>query len=189
MPLASLRRDVRAVFKTYLGLAIVNATAAPQKNRLWIWYFFILGVLTTAFLTILISFNLRQQLRPEQLRAAQDLWRGKGPRDYDFKYKQVATETESFEVRVRKGQATAVVRNGEPLEERLRRYHSMPALFAIMEANLERDQKPGSPRTYCIASFDAADGHLEHYIRSVMGSHERVEITIQEFAPVDSAAK
>ena len=42
-----------------------------------------------------------------------------------------------------------------PLEERLRNYYSMPALFDQVEEFLEKDSKPGADRTYARARFAA----------------------------------
>ena len=86
-----------------------------SESRTWVWYFLILGVLSAAAATILIVFNLRQQLKPEQLAAAKALWKAKGPRDYDMTYRQlVGDEPETFVVRVRGGQVESVERNGQP---------------------------------------------------------------------------
>ncbi len=61
---------------------------APRRNRGWIWYFVILGVLTVAAVGVLVTFNVQQQLKPEQVEAARRLWEAKGPPDYDMTYTQ-----------------------------------------------------------------------------------------------------
>ena len=77
-------------------------SAPPKKSRTWVWYFIVLAVLTATSVTILVTFNLRQQLKPEQLAAAKALWKEKGPRDYTMTYRQmVGGEPETFVVVVR----------------------------------------------------------------------------------------
>jgi Family of unknown function (DUF6174) len=155
-----------------------------KKNRIWVWYFVLLAVLTVTSVTVLVTFNLRQQLKPEQLAAAKALWKEKGPRDFDMKYRQTAgDEPETYVVHVRDRQVESVERNGQPLEERQRKYHSMLALFGYIERFLEIDAEPNRPRTYTVAVFDPNDGHLLHYVRRVMGTSERAEITVTELTP------
>lgn len=152
---------------------------APRRNSGWVWYLVVLFVLTVAAITTLVTFNLRQQLRPEQLAAAKALWKEKGPRDYDLEYTKQVQQTELFRSRVRDGKVVAATRNGQPLEERLYRYSSVPGLFSDIERFLEIDAEPGRPRTFTVASFNGQDGHPLRYVRRVMGSTERVEITVK----------
>lgn len=162
----------------------MSTPASPNRN--WIWYFVILVVLTTASITTLIVFNLGQQLKPAQLAAAADLWKQRGPRDYDMAYTKKVGEIETYVVEVRKGIVVSAERNGKPVEERQLRYHSMNALFSDIERFQELDAEPGRPKTFTIATFDADDGHIKHYIRRVMGSTERQEITVEAFARMGS---
>jgi hypothetical protein len=60
-------------------------------------------------------------------------------------------------------------------------HHSMEGLFNTIEADLNRDAQPGSPRTFCRGYFDAEDGHLHLFVRRVAGTPERVEIKVDEF--------
>ena len=157
-------------------------TAAPP-NRKWIWYYATLVVLTAASITIMIVYNLKQQLTPPQFAAAQALWKEKGPRDYDMTYTKKVGAPETYAVRVRAGVVVSAERNGQPVEERQLHYHSMNALFSDVERFLELDAEPGRPRTFCVARFDPDDGHLRHYVRRVMGSTERAEITVERLTP------
>src|SRR5437870_10707552 len=103
-----------------------------ERSANWIWYFVILAVLTVVATTILIVYNLRQQLRPEQLAAARALWEAKGPRDYELRYttkKGTEEEPDRYVVRVRGGQTVSVLVNGRPLEARQYVYYGMMALF------------------------------------------------------------
>jgi Family of unknown function (DUF6174) len=156
------------------------ATVPRRDSRRWIWFFAVLVVLTIAGITIQVVYNARQQLKQEELDRALALWKEKGPRDYDLKYTtRKDGDAETFEVRVRGGQVVAVTLNGRPLEPWQYHYHSMPALFDYVAAFLKQDTEPGRRRTFATAQFDAADGHLIHYVRSVMGTRERVEINTQ----------
>ncbi len=166
----------------------------PRPNRGWIWYFAILAALSVAAIIVLVRFNLSQQLTPEQLAAARALWQERGPRNYDLEYNQQGSTPETRKVWVRDGQVVRAVRDGEPLEERLYRYSDIPALFRFLADYLREDAAPGRPRVFCKAAFDPQDGHLLHYVRRVMGTSERVEITVELHAvppgaPVPGAKK
>jgi hypothetical protein len=163
-------------------LASTNGPPARPKNRAWVWYFVILIVLTIAATTTLFVFNIKQQLTPEQLAAATALWKAKGPASYDMEYtKQLGTEEEKYFVEVRKGEVVSVKMNDQPIEERLYRYHSMLALFSFIEQFQKIDREPGRPRAFVRADFDATDGHIQRYVRSVSGTRERVQIVVTKF--------
>jgi hypothetical protein len=152
-----------------------------RVNRGWIWFFAILSILAVIFIGIQIWYNQRQQLTPEQLRDARARWAEKGPHDYDLQYTiKKIDATETFDVKVRGGKVTSVVMNGQlQLEPWQYRYHSIPALFGFIDDFLQIDSQPGSPRTFAVASFDPEDGHLIHYVRSVMSKRERQEMTVK----------
>src|SRR5262249_3157620 len=158
---------------------------SPGTHR-WPWYFATLAVLTVLAVTVLAVFNLRLQLKPEQLAAARKLWEQKGPPNYQLKYnvkKGDETEGDTFVVQVRDGRGTSVQLNGRPRDKDHYFYHGMEALFDDIERFLKMDAEKGKPRTYMRGLFDPADGHLLHYVRRVMGSRERVEITVQSLEP------
>jgi hypothetical protein len=166
----------------------VGGVPAPQRKRsnAWIWYFALLAVLTVLASGILVAYNLRQQLTVEQLEAARKRWEEKGPASYLLAFtKRLGDKTESEQllVRVRNGKVESATLNGQALEDRLKGYYTMPALFDQIEESLEKDAKPGARRAYVRAQFDPADGHLLEYVRRVMGSRpiERVEIHVERF--------
>jgi hypothetical protein len=160
----------------------------PRRNRGWIWYFVVLGLLTAVAVGVLLTFNLQQQLKPEQVEAARRLWDAKGPANYDMTYTQKGSAPGTFRVEVRNRKPTSVIRDGQLLEERLYRYSDMPALFGFIEDSLRNDAEPGKARTFTVATFDPNDGHLIHYIRRVMGGKERIEITVEFHALSQSTA-
>ena len=92
-------------------------------------------------------------------------------------------------VQVRGGTVISVLMNGRALDKDQYVYRSMDALFDDIERFLKMDAEKGKPRTYMRALFDPADGHLLHYIRRVMGSRERVEITVQSLEPPPTGRK
>ena len=53
-----------------------------RSSSRWVWFFILLAVLAPAGSGTLIWFNLRQQLRADQLAEARRRWQEKGPRDY-----------------------------------------------------------------------------------------------------------
>jgi hypothetical protein len=162
---------------------MTTSSSIRPTNRNWLWYFAALVVLSAISITTLIVFNLSQQLTPGQLAAAIQRWKEKGPRDYDMTFTKTVGEPETFVVEVRAGQVVSAERNGQPLEDRLLHYYSMNELFSYIKSFQEVDAKPGQPKTFTVATFDPNDGHLLRYIRRVMGTKQRAEITVTDFTP------
>jgi hypothetical protein len=152
----------------------------PRHGRTWVWFFVVLAVLTVVAVGIEVWYSFHNQLTAEQLSAAERLWKEKGPRDYEMDYTLKKVDgTEEYAVQVRNNRVVAVTRNGQPVEERLFHYSDMRALFGFIDEFLKQDAQPQSPRTFATATFDSEDGHLIHYIRSVMSKRERVEINVR----------
>ena len=166
------------------------ATARKEKRgKQWIWFYALLAFLTLTAIAVQVWYNLNSQFTAEQMAMARARWNSKVPLDYDMEYTIRQLEsTDTYDVKVRRGKAVSVARNGQPLEERLFRYSEMPALFSFVEGFLEQDAEPGKPRTFAIAAFDPLDGHLLHYVRSVMSKRERQEITVTRFDRVTPAS-
>ncbi len=158
-----------------------------RKNRSWIWFFVVVGLLAAIAVTVLIVYNLGQQLRPEQLEAAMQLWAEKGPKSYNLSYsiKRNHDPPETYHAEIRKSRVSSASRNGTPLEPRLWPYQDMRALFWDVQRFLEEDAKPGKPRAFARAVFSAQDGGLQYYVRSVSGTRERIEIKVTSLTPVD----
>jgi len=114
-------------------------------------------------------FNLRQQVTLPDVYAAEEHWGSKGPSNYDMEYVfKTIDNTDKYRVQVRFGRVVSARRNDQPLEPAQYRYCSMPYLFEIVEDYLRLDSKESAPRTFAVATFDPVDGHLIHYVRSVM---------------------
>jgi hypothetical protein len=166
----------------------------PRRNRGWLWFFLVLFVLTAAASTTLIVYNLKQQLKAEDLEAAWELWKKKGPASYELVYTVDMNENarpETYVVRVRDKKTESVVRKmadkDEPLERRLYSYYGMDQLFGNISDFMRQDSQPAKPRTYTRAVFDPEDGHIWWYVRRVMGSRERVEIKVLALKPLSGA--
>ena len=158
----------------------------PKQSYRWVWYFVVLGVLTVSACTILVWYNLRQQLKKEDLQTARALWKQNRPSDYDLTYTKRGSASGTFFVKVRNGKVVDVTldgreitQNDKPLDPSRYPRYDMTALMDDIETFLEEDAEPGRPRTYTVATFDPTDGHLIRYVRRVMGSSERIEINVQ----------
>jgi hypothetical protein len=151
----------------------------PGGRRAWVWYFVLLAVLTVTSITVLIRFNLGQQLTLAKLAEARARWETNGPKSYDIALQKRGTIEEIQRVEVRDGKVVWAIVNGRPLEPRLYAYSDMPALFDFIEDFLKLDSEPGKRRTFCTAAFDPGDGHVVHFVRRVMGTTERIEITVK----------
>jgi hypothetical protein len=157
------------------------ATRKARTGRGWIWFFVALALLTLAAISVQIWYNPTVPLTAPLLTEARAKWKERGPTNYDMDYMVKKVEaTERFQVRVRNGQAISVVMNDNvPLESRHFRYHTMPALYEFIEEFMDQDAQPGRPRTFTNVFFDPTDGHLIHYVRSVVSKRERQEIIVQ----------
>ena len=158
----------------------------PHRHYGWVWYFAVLAVLTVAAISILIWYNLRQQLKPEQLAEAKALWKKNRPSNYDLTYTKKGSATGTFALEVRNGKVVSVTLDGRPitrddrpLDPSLYSRYDMTGLLDDIDQFSRLDAEPGRPRTFTVAVFDPEDGHLIHYVRRVMGSTERIEINVQ----------
>lgn len=158
----------------------------PQQSYRWVWYFVVLGVLTVAACTILVWYNLRQQLKKEDLEAARALWKQHRPADYDLIYTKRGSASGTFFVKVRNSKVVDVTldnreitQNDKPLDPSRYSRYDMAALMDDIETFLDEDAEPGRARTYSVATFDPVNGHLVRYVRRVMGTSERIEINVQ----------
>ena len=154
----------------------------PQKNRRWIWYFAILVVLTVAATGTLIVYNLAQQLKPEQLAAARQLWKEKGPKNYALVFTKKIDEGDSpdkVSVKVKDGKVVEGFLNGLPIPDKMH-YYSMDKLFEDIDRFMSLDQEKGKPRVYVRAEFDPNTGAVLWYVRRVMGTQTRLEIKVEK---------
>jgi hypothetical protein len=167
------------------GRASQPPASSPRRNRGWIWYFVILTLLAIGATSILVVYNLSQQLTREQFEKARKLWEEKGPKNYELRYTTRYGEDERLDhyvVVVRGGEVQSVtVNNTIRLKQEQFHEYGMTALFNNIEDFLDRDSKPGQPKVFKVARFSSTDGHLMHYVRRVMGGRERLEITVEEF--------
>src|SRR4051812_9364378 len=159
-------------------------------NRNWVWFFAALVVLGAAAIGINWAYNARQQLTPEQLRAAEDRWDKHGPADYDLvidkRFQSTsadAPEEHRIEVRVRKGKVVAASDEQGALPTRVWGEYDMPGWFGFVERFLEMDTAAGAPRTFRSAVFDPTTGALQHFRRSVSATRERQELRLTLTAP------
>jgi hypothetical protein len=153
-------------------------------NRKWVWFFVVVGTLTVLGAGWAVWSNLNQQLTPEKLAAVRARWETDGPRDYDLEYEikreanpDPAPRTgERYTVRVRDGRVESVVTadGGWPKAGEFE-FGSMDDLFDRIEQRLRADRQPGAPRVFCVVT---SHGDKLHYVRSVMTTRERLEVTV-----------
>jgi hypothetical protein len=138
----------------------------------------VLGLLAAAAITVEVWFNLQQQLRPEELAQARRLWDEKGPRDYvlDYAVKREHNPEPGGSV---PEQYTVTVRGGRALPSGGHEFGSMDDLFDQIEKQLRADREAGGRRPFVKAVFDEHDGHIVHYVHSVMSTRERLEIAVR----------
>jgi hypothetical protein len=167
------------------------ARPAIPRGR-WVWPFIgiaFIAVILLGWLALFVQQQLEpaQQLNLDELQAARKLWDAKKPKDYQMLYtvqRGGVRGKDQYFVEVKGNHVRSVLMNGnERLPPDKLDYHSMDALFNDIERFLHRDAQPGSPKTFCRGYFDTEDGHLQKFIRRVVGGTESVEIKVEEFRP------
>jgi hypothetical protein len=164
-----------------------------RNNYGWVAYFAFLIVASLGVMIFMIWYNQSLQLTPEQLQEARTLWEEKGPKNYDMIYTKRINEDPpiKFAVKVRGGRVQEVLMNGKPLEadedrrDDPRIFHSMTGLLRDMERFMDIDQKPKAPKVYVTLKSDEQTGRVIEYIRRVMGTRQRVQITVEKFTALD----
>ncbi len=159
-----------------------NGAARPAPRR-WTWFVLFLAA-AAALLTCggLIVCNLGQQLQPLQLQAARQLWQRQGARNYQLVYqvkRHADGRDDRYLVTVKHGRVTAVTVNGLAEPPQRFGYYGMEALFGYLQGFQDLDAKPGQPPTYTRATFHPQDGHLQWYVRRIMGGQEGQEILVE----------
>ena len=158
-----------------------------KKNHYWVWYFAFIVLASVGVAGFMIDFNMRQQLKAEQLEGAMQRWQQHGPADYLLTISKRINESDQadiFVVRVRQRRVIEVRLNGQllrdesnepypPGHERLQ-WYTMDHLLREIEIFLDQDAKEGR-KNYNVAYFDEQTGALQRYIRRVMGTRQRVE--------------
>jgi hypothetical protein len=161
---------------------MTQAASQTSRPRKWVWFFLLLGTLAAVGVGIEVWSNLRQQLTPEKLAAARALWAEKGPRDYELDYEVKRGDAPDPSPRVGE-KYTVVVKDGKattpPGPDR---FGSMDDLFDWIEQRLRGDRESDGPRVFAVLTFK---GDELHYVRSVMRTRERIEITAK-FRPLTS---
>ncbi|MBI2807188.1 MAG: hypothetical protein HYX68_19575 [Planctomycetes bacterium] len=164
--------------------------ARPRNNWGWISFFAFVVVASIGVMVFMIWFNLRVQLRPEQLAAARRLWDEKQIKNYDMIYTEKHSPDDkviTFHVKVRNGEVREALMNGSPLvkndeqKDDPKIFRSMNAIFRDIQRFMDNDAKPGAPRVYVTATFDPESGRVIRYVRRVMRSSQRVEIVVKDF--------
>lgn len=170
------------------------------KNRVWLWFIALVVAASVGLAGFVIWFNMRLQLKPEQVAAAIERWKENGPADYVLNVtKQIGTgeqaHTDKLVVTVRDRKVIDVRLNGEPLrnQETDERYppgharlqwYSMDRMLGDVEIFLDRDAK-AKAKNYNVAVFDAKTGALLRFVRREMGTQNRIEedVRVQPLAP------
>jgi hypothetical protein len=150
------------------------------RSRRWVWFFLFLAVVPAALIGVEIWFNLNQQLTPEKLAAARARWDENGPRDYvlDYEVKHeynpepASRNPDRYTVRVKDRKAA------RPSNPGAFEFGSMDDLFDYIERQLRADREAGGSRPFVTATFARQDGHIAHYVHSVMATRERLEVTV-----------
>jgi hypothetical protein len=104
-------------------------------------------------------------------------------RDREVDYVSPPSSRATCRVRVRDGWVVSVTWNGQRLSPRLDRYFDQPGLVAAMQRRLELDSEAGA-WVFQTAFFDRQDGHLVRYVRSIMRTRERLQISLVPAADV-----
>src|SRR5262249_14350051 len=122
------------------GFPMSVAGDTARRKRPWLWYFVVLGILSVTAASIQFWYAKGRVLTLDKVLAAEEKWKAHGPASYDLKYTTRKGEvTDEYQVEVRKGKVVSLTCNGKPVEERLYRYSTMPALLSFIEDFMRQD--------------------------------------------------
>ena len=156
----------------------------------------IVGTLVGLVVTLVILrwrvYDPTPALSAEALREARELWRQRGPSDYDVEVRVEGPQPGTYRVSVRGGQAIKAFRNDRPLtQQRTFGTWSVPGMFATIGRDVEQVERRASgnadrftPDLTLRASFDRELGYPRRYVRMESGSTRDVswEVTKLEAA-------
>jgi hypothetical protein len=111
-----------------------------------------------------------------------------GGRDGDVSCLSPEQSRVTYLVQVRHARVVRAAADDRPLPAEAAPSYGMPGLFAGVGEWLEEDESAGARRPYAVAVFDRADGHLLHYVRSLMRTGERVEFNLADLQRVPAQA-
>lgn len=153
-----------------------------HQSRRWLWFFGPLLVLAGVWLSVEWWYARSQQLTPARLAEARRLWQGLGPRDYRLEYtvKRLGSAVKEYVSEVRQDGKDVSVSTAAGRRLQLGEYpfDTMESLFDYLERQLRDDAQSAGPRRATTVVFHPRDGHLVHYVRSVRGTGERMEIIV-----------
>lgn len=175
----------------------MTTTGPRRRSRRWIGFFVVLAILAVVAVVVPLLYNLRIQLRPEQLAEARQRWRANALTDYNMEFlsqnrRDGQEERSHYRTLVRSGRVVAVIDldQGEVIyldpslmmvagtaasalsSDDPSRY-DMPALFDEIETAL-RQSATAERHSYIKADFDK-DGHLSHYVHYDPHTKDRIE--------------
>jgi hypothetical protein len=162
---------------------------AGRRRKPWVWYFVVLGILSVTAASIQFWYARGRVLTLEKVLAAEEKWRAHGPASYDLNYTtRKGDTTDDYHVEVRQGKVVALTCNDKPVEERLYRYSSMPALLSFIEEFMRQDDeaaKEGKRRPYAFGDFHPDLGYVRRFAHG-QNAANGIEIRT-DFKPVSDS--
>lgn len=165
----------------------------------WVWMWvagFVVICLTLILGSIVLSALRHPETLPEitldAVDAAGAKWTANHPADYDMDIDQTGVNPGKFHIEVRKGEVTAMTRNGQPTKQHLWDDWSVPGLFGIIRRDVEEcmpklnaqaeenDPSGQAPSIVPRGLFDPHDGHPTEYHR-ITPTGAEVRWTVTKF--------
>jgi hypothetical protein len=145
-----------------------------------------LGLIIAAVLAVWLLRDPIPPLTRSAYEEAAARWRRKNPQDYDMHLVFSGAQVEEFDVRVRSGEVTQLVRDGQALTKRgtTWRNWTVPGLFEILETDLARMENPDADAVdvKISAEFDADWGLPSRYRQIQLGgARQSSEWQVTEF--------
>ncbi len=156
----------------------------------------VLGTCLTLIAILVIFILSNRQTTPrltwERFDAAEELWRRRGPRNYNLQVQLSGARQGLVKAEIRNGQVVAMSRDGwSPSQKRTWDYWSAPGLFDMIRQDLENAEHPrqafgvSDPSQVVLrAEFDAECGYPVRYQREVLGGAADLGWRITKFEVV-----
>ncbi|MFO0969410.1 MAG: hypothetical protein U0793_27960 [Gemmataceae bacterium] len=176
-----------------------ETVSSSSSRRRWKWYFLIVFLLSLLATGSLIVFNRSIQLTADQLAKERQRWETTRPVRYHFTYLRVENDekagklykvavvggkvvkAEVFDVQTRDRQGIEPPGAGTELSTAAAQGHSMDAVFDELGALLSLDARLGR-RVFVRARFHPDHGAILEFVHRIMGTRERVQLSVLSFA-------
>jgi hypothetical protein len=177
-----------------VGRSSKRAVTRMSKFKLGVLLGVVIGLAVSAAFAVWLLRDPIPTLSREAFTAAVARWKEKNPKHYDMQVVFTGGQTGTYQVEVRHGEVTRLVRDGQPLNRGAAwKLWTVSGMFEILEADLARMENPaehpGLGEVQISAEFDGQWGYPRRYRQIQLGGKQATsEWQITQFSPAAEPA-